>query len=34
MSSIDFKTLIDPRNELLKVNNNEIVRVLKNKEIC
>ena len=33
MSSIDFKTLIDPRNELLIVNNNEIVRVLKNKEI-
>ena len=37
MSSIDFKTLIDTRNELLKINNNEIVdeiiRVLKNNEI-
>ena len=37
MDSIDYKTLIETRNELLKVNNNrvvdEIIRILKNNEI-
>lgn len=37
MSSIDFHTLIVTRNELLKINNDEIVdeiiRILKNNEI-
>ncbi|MBE7692822.1 hypothetical protein G1K75_12395 [Tenacibaculum finnmarkense] len=37
MGSIDFKTLVETRNELFKINNNEIIheiiRILKNNEI-